>query len=148
MWASALYPPAAKVAGEPGAFFALSTPADLCQTTNKVGEPCSARAWRDGLCIWHHPARAEEVAAARKRGGQARSNKARALKSLPTELMTNEQLHSYLSVVFKAVIAGRIEPGVGTASSTIARTMLELFRAIDLEARIAALERRIADAGS
>ena len=118
----------------------MSTPADQCQTTNKAGQPCSARAWRDGLCIWHHPARAEEVAAARKRGGQARSNKARALKSLPTELMTNEQLHSFLGLVFKNVIAGRIEPGVATASATVARTMAELSRVVVLEQRIVDLE--------
>ena len=118
----------------------MSTPVDQCQTTNKAGQPCSARAWRDGLCIWHHPSRAQEVAAARRRGGQARSNKARALKALPAELMTNEQLHSYLGLVFKGVIGGKIEPGVATASATVARTMAELSRVVDLEQRIVDLE--------
>jgi len=120
-----------------------------CSGTTKAGLPCKAQALPDSaFCIAHDPARATELAEWRRRGGFAKSNRSRAKKALPADPLSNEQLHAWLGVVFRGVIAGRIEPGVGTASSTIARTMLELFRAIDLEVRIAELERRIADAGS
>jgi len=100
------------------------------------------------FCVSHDPSKVTQLAEWRRQGGLASSNKARAKKHLPADPLTNEELHSYLGLVFKSVISGKIEPGVGTATATIARTMLELFRAIDLESRIAELERRIADAGS
>jgi len=100
------------------------------------------------FCVSHDPSKVTQLAAWRRKGGYASSNKARAKKHLPADPLSNEQLHAWLGIVFRGVIAGRIEPGVGTASSTLAKTMLELFRAIDLESRIAELERRVADAGS
>ena len=54
--------------------------------------------------------------------------------------MTNEQLHSYLGIVFTWVIVGKIEPGVANAAAGVARVMAELSRATELEQRIIALE--------
>jgi hypothetical protein len=98
------------------------------------------------FCVSHDPAKAAQLAEWRRKGGYASSNRARAKKQLPAEPLSTVELHSYLGLVFRGVISGKIEPGVGTASSTIARTMVELVRAIDLEVRIAELERRVADA--
>ena len=73
-----------------------------------------------------------------RKGGRA--NSASAKKALPADPMTTEELHAWLGVVFKGVIAGKIEPGVATASATVARTMAELLRATELEERITNLE--------
>ena len=55
--------------------------------------------------------------------------------------MTNEELHAWLGLVFKNVIGSKIHPGIGTAAAAIARTMAELGRSVDLDRRIADLER-------
>jgi hypothetical protein len=90
--------------------------------------------------LWHDPQAEEKRREISRKGGQASSNKARALKSLPAEGLTNEQLHAHLSTVFVGVIAGKVAPGVATASATVARTMAELLRVTELEQRIVSLE--------
>jgi len=92
------------------------------------------------FCVSHDPSKVTQLAEWRRKGGYASSNKARAKKQLPAELMTNEQLHSYLGIVFTRVIVGKIEPGVANAAAGVARVMAELSRATELEQRIIALE--------
>jgi hypothetical protein len=75
-----------------------------------------------------------------RNGGRASSNKARALKTLPAEAMSNKELHGFLGKAFKDVIEGRLEPRVGTAAATIAKTMSELLIATELEQRLVSLE--------
>jgi len=114
---------------------------EKCQATAKNGKPCAAKP-RPGrpYCLWHDPEAEDRRREISRQGGYASSNRARAKKALPADPLTNEELHSWLGVVFKGVIAGRIEPGVGTAGATIARTMAELTRSVELEQRIANLE--------
>ena len=130
-------------AGEVRAFVMADTKAiaEHCQANNAEGNQCGAKP-RPGrpVCLWHDPEAAELRRELSRKGGQARSNKARARKSLPADPMTAAELHSYLGLVFKGVIAGKIEPGVGTATATIARTMVDLAREADLEQRITNLE--------
>ena len=125
------------------------TTQEQCTGTTKAGQRCRARALPGSpFCVSHDPSKVTQLAEWRRKGGLAKANRVRAKKALPAEPLTNEELHAWLGVVFRGVISGKLEPGVGTATATIARTMLELFRAIALEARVAELERRIADAGS
>jgi len=113
-----------------------------CTASTTAGSPCSAQPVRpDGYCYWHSPALAAERDAARRRGGSARSNQARAKKQIP-EAMSVEDLAGWLSLLFTSVMAGRIEPKIGTACAAIARTMDELRKTTELERRLEELERR------
>jgi hypothetical protein len=114
-----------------------------CTAQTTSGRPCSAQPVRpDGYCYWHSPATASERADARRRGGRNRSNQARAKKQLPAEVMTDEELLAWLGITFKRVIAGQMLPNVGNAAATIARAMVAVRQASELEERLAALEAR------
>jgi hypothetical protein len=116
---------------------------DRCQALAKGGSQCGAKP-RPGrnYCLWHDDAEdaVEKRRAISQKGGQARSNKARARKALPAEPLTNEEVHAWLGLAFKAVIGGRMAPGVGSAAATIAKVMADLNREVELEQRIVALE--------
>ncbi len=112
-----------------------------CIGRNKAGQPCSAQAWKDELCRWHHPELEEQRAEARRKGGAARSNRARARKQIPA-VMSPDELAGWLSLLFAKVVAGITEPRIGTAAATIARTLLEVREVTDLERRLTALEER------
>jgi hypothetical protein len=114
-----------------------------CQAANQSGKPCSAAHWRDGWCRWHHPDLTEQRKAWSAKGGQQRSNRARAKKQLPADLLTTEELHSWLGIVFKKVITGTLDPPIATAAANVARTMVELTKTTLLEDRMADLERRL-----
>ena len=57
--------------------------------------------------------------------------------------MTTAELHAWMGVIFRRVVAGKTEPNVGTAAATIAKTMAELAKASDLETRMAEIERKL-----
>jgi hypothetical protein len=117
------------------------TTAEQCQANARSGQPCGAKP-RPGrpFCLWHDPEAEELRRDISRKGGYASSNRARARKALPAEPLTNVELHAWLGVVFRGVIGGKIEPGVATASATVARTMAELSRVVDLEQRLVSLE--------
>lgn len=112
-----------------------------CSATNKDGTPCSGQHFRDGWCRWHHPEQADQMRAARVKGGLARSNKARARKALPDGLKTMTEIQALLCLTLSGVLTGRIEPGVGNAVANIARAIRDVGGAAEIEARLAALER-------
>ncbi len=116
--------------------------ATQCLGTNRTGEPCSAHV-DDGQtwCRWHDPARAEERTEWSRKGGQARSNRARARKQLAEQLMTIDDLDALLCSALVKVAGGRIEPGVGSAMATIAKTITGIRTAGELERRLEELER-------
>jgi len=120
--------------------------AETCEATTRTGSRCAAQAVDGRHCPWH--ATSPEWVAKRSQwsaeGGRKRSNAERARKLLPDESLSVAQLHSYLGVVFRDVIAGKTEPGVATAAATVARTMAELAKASDLESRLRHLEWRLA----
>lgn len=113
-----------------------------CAAANASGEPCQAQPVRaDGFCYWHSPSVAEERAAKRREGGRARSNRERLKKRLPAEPLGAEELASYLSLVFRGLIAGKIDPPIATAAANVARTIRDISAWSDLDARLSALER-------
>ena len=113
-----------------------------CSATNKDARPCSAQVWKEGLCRWHHPELEAQRTEGRRKGGLARSNRARAHKQLPADPMSDEEVHAWLGVVFTRVIAGAMAPGVGVAAGSIARAMVAVRQAGELEERLSALEAR------
>jgi len=113
-----------------------------CSATNKGGGPCSAAAWRDGQCRWHHPDLEAERTEGRRRGGEHRSNRARAKKGMVDAALTPREIEGYISMALRAVLAGKIEPGVGNAVANLARAAVAVREATELEARLAELEAR------
>ena len=112
-----------------------------CQAINQRGKPCGAEPYRDGLCRWHHPSLEADRKRWSAKGGAARSNKSRAAKALPAEILTTDELISWLSLVFKQTIVGKTEPPVATACANLARTIAEIRRGAEIEDRLADVER-------
>ena len=112
-----------------------------CAATNSAGLPCQAQPIRpSGYCWWHCPDAAEERDRTRREGGRARSNKARAAKTLPDHALTPEQLQGLLGLTLKAVLNESKSPAIGNAVGSLARAIVAVREATDLEARLAALE--------
>jgi hypothetical protein len=111
---------------------------ERCTAINKDGTPCSAQAARGTLCRWHDPALANERAAWRAKGGANKSNKARAKKA--AEGMELSELQGLLSLVLRGVITGRFTPGQATAAAALARAMVTIREAGEIEARLSQLE--------
>ena len=118
--------------------------AERCVGVNKSGQPCSAKPLPGSdRCPWHDPAWDERRKAWSIRGGHGKSNRARAKKQLPADLMTDDEIRAWLGVAFKRVIAGAMEPGVATAAGSVARAMVAVKQAGELEERMRAIERQL-----
>jgi len=112
-----------------------------CSATNKNGSPCSAGPVRDdGFCYWHSPDLAEQRLTDRQRGGAARSNVARARKQIAGAVLEPGDIQGLLGATLRAVIAGRLEPGIGNAAANIARALIAVREASEIETRLTALE--------
>jgi hypothetical protein len=111
---------------------AIAKSGSRCQTPVVVGS---------SFCYLHSPEMADRRREAARKGGRNRSAKARAQKQIPPA-MSADDLAGWLSLLFTNVMAGRIEPKIGTACATIARTLHEVKHATELEERIAELEQR------
>lgn len=114
-----------------------------CKGQNADGKGCSAQPVRaDGFCYWHSPATADERAEGRRRGGQNRSNRARAKKAAAG--MTLDDIDVLLGVTLKGTLTGRFTPGQATAAATVAKAMMAIREAAtldDLMRRLDDLER-------
>ena len=100
-----------------------------CSATTKSGTPCTATAWRDQLCRWHHPALEAKRAEGRRKGGQNKSARVRAAKSLPNDVLSTDDLRGMLGKTLKDVIGGELEPAVGNAAASIARAYVAVTEA-------------------
>src|SRR5215213_5557463 len=118
-----------------------------CKGLNTAGEPCGAQALRDGWCAWHDPERQDEMTDARRRGGQARSNKARAKKQLVAAAMRPAKLEGIIGVTITQVLAGTKTPGVGQAVAALARAAMHVREQSEIETRLAALEEAAGQSG-
>jgi len=117
--------------------------AEKCQSIAKSGHPCGATVVADGMCAWHAPSWADRRRQWSAEGGRKRANRERAKAAIP-EALTADELAAFLSLAFKQVMTGRMEPGVGTAAAAIARTVVAVTEAAALqrlEDRIDELER-------
>ncbi len=112
-----------------------------CLGTNRDGNPCSAMpdpgtTW----CRWHDPDRESDRAEWRRKGGANRSNRARARKQLAGQVMSMSDMDAFLCASMVKVAAGRMEPGVGSAVATLARTIVAIRTAGEIERRLEHLE--------
>jgi hypothetical protein len=115
-----------------------------CSARNKDGTPCGAAAWKDALCRWHHPDLEQQRAEGRRRGGMAKSNKARAKRQLP-EAMSHDELLGFVSLSIKGVLGGKVEPGVANAVANLARAFVTVAGVAEFEQQLAELRRDVAD---
>ncbi len=114
---------------------------ERCQAITKNGSPCGATPVPgDTLCAWHAPSWEEKRRAWSRKGGEARSNKSRAKKQLPDNVMTPSELQGLLGLVLKGVVAGKIAPSVGNAVANLGRTIIATQEAAEFDARLATLE--------
>ena len=113
-----------------------------CSAIARSGQRCQSAALPDSRYCWvHDPAKVEQRREASRKGGRNRGNRARAQKNLPDAMNANE-MAGWLSVAFKQVLTGKLEPKVGTALATIAKALLEVHETTELEARLRELEAR------
>lgn len=112
-----------------------------CKGTTKDGRPCQAQP-RPGstTCPWHSDELAERRQEWSRRGGANSSSKARAKKLFPAEAMTTAETLGLLGIVFRGVIAGRVEPRVANAAAHVARAMNDILKTSEIEQRLAELE--------
>ncbi len=115
--------------------------ATMCEATAASGQPCSAPA-RPGRrwCIWHDPAAAAERQEMSKKGGAARSNKARAKKSYVNDDLTPQEISGLLGKALRDVLGGKVEAGPVNAAANIARAIVAVREATEIEKRLTALE--------
>ena len=116
-----------------------------CLGTNRDGNPCSAApdpgtTW----CRWHDPKRESDRVEWRRKGGENRSNRARARRQLADAVLTINDLDALLCRALVQVAGGKMEPGVGTSMATIAKTITTIRSTGELERRIEELERQAA----
>lgn len=95
-----------------------------CTALTKNGTPCKAAAQRGKpFCFLHDSTIAEAVAAARRKGGQARRDQL-AGKSMPC-LTTADEVRGYLNKVMGDTERMLISPGAARAIATLARVQLQ-----------------------
>lgn len=114
-----------------------------CKGTNRAGGPCSAtpqtgKTW----CVWHDPGLVEQRKQWNRDAGRAKSNKNRARKKLSEAVMTIDDIDAALCAAMQQVGSGTMEPGIGTAMATIAKTVIGIRTASEIERRLTDLEER------
>lgn len=112
---------------------------DQCRAARTDGEACRARAHDDGYCLSHSPARTDQMAAARRRGGQNRSRSARLRKLAPPALLG---VYERLERALQEVHDGELDPRQAAAMASLASAMVRVLTAGELEQRVRDLEAR------
>jgi len=111
-----------------------------CSAIAKSGRRCTTPVVAGSTFCWmHDPASAEGRREAARKGGKARSTKARAAKQIP-EALTPDELAGWLSFLFKRVMAGQTEPRIATSCAALAKVLMDLRSVNELEERLSALE--------
>ena len=118
-----------------------------CAGVTKQGERCRAFALPGSTyCLTHDPARADEVAAARSRGGIV-ATKLRALQGRRRRLESAGALTRFMGGLIQDLLDGRVDPDVARAATYAVSVQRQLIEAADHEKRLAELERRYQQAG-
>jgi len=91
-------------------------------------------------CRWHHPDLEKQRAEWRRKGGEERSNAARAKKQFQDAALTNTEIVGLLSLALTKLAEGRAEPGVVVAMATVGKAITQIRNAGELEDRIRSLE--------
>lgn len=112
--------------------------AKQCRGLRKDGQRCTAPALTSSpYCFSHDPELAEKRAQARRKGGQHRSNVARLRGLVPPRLV---EVYDVLERALREVHDGELEPKAASAMASIARAMVAVVTAGELEERVRSLE--------
>jgi hypothetical protein len=117
-----------------------------CSQLKAGGTPCGGNALAGKAYCWSHdPELAEQRAEGARRGGEARSNARRAAKQWAAigEQLTPADLPAILRACVFSVKSGAMEPAQASAIANLAKTSVSITNEIELEQRIAALERAV-----
>lgn len=117
-----------------------------CKAKNAKGEPCSATPWQDGYCRWHHPEMKDVHRETSRKGGQNRSNAARARKRFQGTIKDYSELQGTLLQAMEDVKAGKLDPGPANAMANLARAVQSLAPVATFDALMTELRAEIAEA--
>ncbi|MDO8674303.1 MAG: hypothetical protein Q7O66_23080 [Dehalococcoidia bacterium] len=115
-------------------------PKRRCTATRKDGKPCGAFALSSGLCYGHDPARQADREAARARGGRNSSTAARLRGAIPARLLP---IYDKLELALNEVHTGALDTRRATAMAALARALVAVLQAGELEDRLRQLEANI-----
>jgi hypothetical protein len=108
-----------------------------CGAIKRDGTPCRSMALDSGLCWAHDPLVRDRADAARKRGGENRSNLARASARMPKDM---KSLGERILAAFDRVETGELDPARAHAMARLVAAFVQLHQVGELEGRLAALE--------
>lgn len=109
-----------------------------CRGTRVDGQPCGSEiVGASGFCFAHDPDREEARARARRRGGRASSKLHRARKLAPPLL---REVYDELALALDEVHRGYLSPHRAQAMAALARAMVTVLTAGELEERLRAIE--------
>ena len=113
-----------------------------CSASRRDGRPCGAPALPGSrFCFTHDPARAGERSEARAKGGRNRAHVVRLRGLVPPRLAG---VFDRLEGALVEVHDGRLDPKVASAMAALARAMVSVLTAGELEERVRNIEERLA----
>ena len=102
------------------------------------GERCESRiTGPTGFCFAHDPAKAVERSEARRLGGRRSSSLSRVGRLAPSALL---EVYETLEAGLREVHAGDLTPSSGAAMASMARAMVSVLQAGELEQRLRTIE--------
>ncbi len=108
-----------------------------CTAIKRDGSPCRSMALDSGLCWAHDPAVRDRADAARKRGGENRSNLNRASARMPRDM---KSLGERILQAFDRVENGELDPARAHAMARLVAAFVQLHQVGEMDARLEALE--------
>ena len=115
-----------------------------CKARTKSGKPCRAVAVKVGLCTFHaNPQRAAELG---RIGGRKNRHYPDSTDPIPTNPPKSaDDVRSLLAETMASVHARRLDHKVGVVLASLGQGALGAIEIADLEGRVKALEKRIAN---
>jgi hypothetical protein len=118
--------------------------ANRCTSLTKDGLACSATPRvGTGYCPWHDPSLEAERHGWKINAGKSKSTRNRARKKILSAALDLHEIDGALCQALLDVLDGTLEPNIGSAAATIARTVSTIRAASELETRLTALEAQI-----
>lgn len=109
-----------------------------CAGTRRDGQPCQApTVGESGYCFAHDPMLKERRAQVREQGGRHRSNVVRLRAVMPPRLVP---VFDLLETAIAEVHEGKLQPRQAQAMGSLARAMVAVLTAGELEERVRRLE--------
>ena len=121
--------------------------AGRCQHRKRGGGRCNGRAGASGYCPFHDPAQAGAQARGRRAGARARNRKATVLPADTPEapLGSMADVVTFLGATVNRVLRGQLDAKVGNCLGLLCGQLVKALEKGDFEARLAAVEKAIAE---